>query len=295
MIAAIARIDPRADSVEFLSYTSDSSFGSRVWRDFWFTYVATSSVLTPFVFDGSTYVPPAAFTEVQKDDGTGKSQIFEGRANGLKETICAQLNSGVNSEHDAWEMMAAGVALPGTQNKQGVRSRAHSFREDVDSSLAQLKWIDNSGHPTDQGYRFVNICERYGGANTSAAINYFGATLIQTGHYGTFLHYVHRLSEEIFMANPVAFAKSKAGISVFDEDSYWSYLEVIEEKMRDDLRVIRKVSGRSRPRTRTIFQAELTFLRKYGFIPEGRSERYRLGVGLPVNWIRVHEAMKIEL
>lgn len=295
LVDAITRISSTARPEEYLSYTSDSSFSSRVWRDFWFTYVATAEVLTPFSFDGTSYTAPGALTKVAKDDGSGNSQIFEGRANGLKETICSKLNDNSISADQAWEFMASGIRMSGMQDKQGVRARAHSFREDVDSAVAQLKWIDNAGHPTDQGYRFVNICERYGGPNSSAAINYFGATLIQTGHYGTFLHYVHRLSEEIFMANPLAFAKSKGGISVFDEDSYWDYLRTIEDRMKNDLRVIRKVSGRSRPRTRTIFQAELTFLRKYGFIPEERSKRYRLAVGLPINWVRVHEAMQIEL
>lgn len=295
LVAAIGRIDSRANPEEYLSYTSDSTFGSRVWRDFWFTYVATPDVLRPFVFDGTSYVTPGVMTKVSKDDGKGSSQIFEGAQNGLKETICAQLNSGTITEDQGWEFMASGISMTGTQNKQRVRSRAHSYREDVDSAVAQLKWIDNTGHPTDEGYRFVNICERYGVANSSAAIRYFGATLIHTGQYGTFLHYIHRLYEEIFMADPVAFSKSKGGVSVFDEDSYWAYLGTIEDRMKNDLRVIRKVSGRSRPRSRTIFQAELTFLRKYGFIPEGRNERYRLAVGLPINWVRVHEAMRIEL
>ncbi|SLN41710.1 hypothetical protein PSJ8397_02101 [Pseudooctadecabacter jejudonensis] len=295
MVSAVSRIDATADVEEFLGYTSDSSLGSQIWKDFWFKYVATPEVLTPFKRSGSTYVAPAAFTKVLKDDGSGHSQIFEGRANGLKETICTRLNDGVIAEDQAWEEMANGISISSGQNKQGVRSRAHSYREDVDSAVAQLQWIDNSGQPTDEGYRFVSICERFGGPNSSAAVKYFGATLIQTGHYGTFLHYVHRLSEEIFLDDPLAFSKSKGGVSVFDEDSYWEYLRVLQSHMENDLKVLRKVSGRSRPRSRTIFQAELTFLRKYGFIPESRSNRYRLGVGLPINWVRVNEAMQVEL
>lgn len=292
---AVVRINPNADVAEFLSYTSDNNFGSRVWRDFWFTYVATKDVLTIYEKENGKYSTPGAFTQVQKDDGSGHSKIFEGRSNGLKEFLVDKLNAGEISEDQAWEAMADGFKVPGKQNKQGVRARAHSYREDVDSSIAQLQWIDNGGHPTDAGYKSVHICERYGGANSNAAKEYFGATLIQTGHFGTFLHYVHRLSEELFSENPLAFTQEQKGQVLFTEESYWTYLEHIEQKLVDELRVMRKVSGRKRARVRTTFQAELTFLRKYGFLPESRSRRYRLGVGLPINWVKVHEAMQVEL
>ena len=142
---------------------------------------------------------------------------------------------------------------------------------------------------------FVSICERYGGANSNAAKEYFGATLIQTGHYGTLLHYMHRLSEQYFSANPLAFTRIENEEVVFNDASYWEYLGQIEDHLVDDLRVMRKVTGRQRARVRTKFQAELTFLRKYGFIPKSRNQRYRLGVGLPINWVKVHEAMQYKL
>ena len=292
---AISRIDKSADAASYLAYTSDASFGSRVWRDFWFSYVATRNVLTPFVKNSGMYSAPGAFTKVRKDDESGFSQIFEGRANGLKETISSLLNQSDITEDEAWEAMAKGLNVSGSQNKQGVRARAHSYREDVDSSVAQFKWIDNGGRPTDEGYRFVNICERFGGPNSKAAMDYFGATLIQVGHFGTLLHYIHRLSEEIFSSDPLAFTELSSGKPVFNEDSYWNYLSQIQDHLANDLKVLRKVSGRARPRSRTIFQAELTFLRKYHFIPEERNKRHRLGIGLPINWVKVHEAMQIEL
>jgi hypothetical protein len=211
----------------------------------------------------------------------------------LKATIVEQLNAGAITENEGWEQFAAGITgLSGRQNKQGVRDRAHSYREDLDSSLAQLEWIEVDGRPTDFGYHYAALCERYGGANSTAAIDYVGATLLQLGHYGSFLHYVHRLSEKKFAANPLDFTQKKNGTPTFTEVSYANYLAYLESELADNLKVMRKVSGRARPRQRTPFQAELTLLRNYGFVSR---TRYRLGVGIPIDWERVHEAMNIEL
>jgi hypothetical protein len=264
-----------------------------VWRAFWFEWIVTPDVLRPWKKTGTDYEEPNAFTRIQKDDNTGKSQIFEGRQGSLKATIVAQLNAGAISEEIAWEQFADGIAAaPGRQNKQGVRDRAHSYREDLDSSLAQLKWIEADGRPSDFGYHYMTLCERYGGANSNAAIDYVGATLLQAGHYGSFLHYVHRLSEKKFAANPLEFTDSRSGLPVFNEASYSEYLTYLETQLSDELKVMRKVSGRARPRQRTPFQAELTLLRNYGFVSK---TRYRLGIGIPIDWEKVHDAMNIEL
>jgi len=139
----------------------------------------------------------------------------------------------------------------------------------------------------------MTICERYGGANSSAAIEYVGASLLQTGRYGSFLHYVHRLSERKFASNPLEFIRTNsAGDPVFNEESYGEYLAYLEECLADELKVLRKVSGRSRPRVRTPFQAELTLLRNYGYVSK---TRYRLGVGIPIDWEHVVEALNIDL
>lgn len=295
LVAAVRKIKPNADPVKYLSNTVDDSFSSRVWRQLWFNFIATKSVMTPYAKESNKYVVSRAPTGVLKDDDSGYSVIFEGRATSLKETIVERLNAGEISEDEAWVALVSGFQKSDSeeQSKQGARDRAHSYREDVDSNVAKLKWIDNEGRPTDTGYRFVNICERYhGGAQSHAAREYFAATMIQIGRYGSFLHYVHRLSEDMFGDNPLAFTERIGGTPTFTEDSYWQYLAKIQEHLVDELKVMRLASGRSRPRKRTLFQAELTFLRSYGFVA---GERYRLGVGLPINWLRVHEAMEVEL
>ncbi len=291
---AVTRIAPGRTAEDYLSNTVDGNkFLNQVWRRFWFDWVATPDVLTPWrKDDNNRYTIPGAFTRILKDDNTGKSQIFEGRSTALKQLIVDQLNREEIDENTGWEQFADGIHRTGRQKTQGVRERAHSYREDLDSSLAQLDWIDAHGHPTDCGYHYMALCERFGGANSQAGIEYVGATLLQTGHYASFLHYVHRLSEEWFSANPLAFSRFRNGQPVFNDISYGEYLMKLEDELSDNLKVMRKVSGRSRPRHRTPFQAELTLLRNYGFVS---MKRYRLGVGIPIDWEKVHEAMSIEL
>jgi hypothetical protein len=290
---AVGRLAPGKDVEWYLANTSDDKFLSRVWRAFWFEWILTAEVLQPWIKAGGKYAEPNSFTRIEKDDRTGRSQIFEGRRGSLKATIVDQLNAGKISEDTAWEQFAAGISgAPGRQNKQGIRDRAHSYREDLDSSLAQLKWIEPDGRPSDFGYHYMTLCERYGGANSIAAVDYVGATLLQSGHYGSFLHYVHRLSERKFSINPLEFTQKVGGLPVFNEASYAAYLGYLEAQLSDELKVMRKVSGRARPRRRTPFQAELTLLRNYGFVSKAR---YRLGVGIPIDWEKVQDAMNIEL
>lgn len=294
LVAAVARLAPGKSAEMYLSNTSDDKFLSRVWRAFWFGWIATPDVLTPWRKTASgDYEEPNALTKILKDDGTGYSQIWEGRAGSLKAALVEQLNNKAITEDQAWEYFVTGFAVPGKQKKQGIRERAHSYREDIDSSLAQLGWINPDGTPSDFGYRYMAICERYGGPNSAAAIEYVGATLLQTGHYASFLHYVYRLSEKLFAADPLHFSRlGRAGKPVFNEDSYREYLLYLENTLSDDLKVMRKVSGRARPRKRTPFQAELTLLRNYGFVSKAR---YRLGVGLPIDWEKVLSAVNVML
>lgn len=294
LTAAITRLAPDKTAENYLANTADDRFLSQVWRAFWFEWIVTPEVLTPWISEEGTYKTPDAYTRIVRDDERAMSQIFEGRANGLKETLVALLNAGAVSEDEAWEMFACGIApQAGRQAKQGIRDRAHSYREDLDSSLMHLGWLDNDGRPTDLGYRYTSLCERFGGPNSAAAKEYVGATLLQTGRYESFLHYLHRLSERRFAANPLAYTRESAsGKPTFNEESYFEYLSDVETDMAEELKVMRKVSGRNRPRQRTPFQVELTLLRTYGFVS---SKRHRLGVGVPIEWERVIEALNVEL
>lgn len=294
IIAAVGRLAPGKDPLEYVTNTADNKFLTKVWQFFWLEWLATPEVLTPWRLEAGTYAAPGAKTRILRDDGAGFSQLWEGRASGLKESIADMLNRGEIDEPRGWELFIGGIAAThGGQNKQGVRNRAHSYREDIDSALAQLQWIEGDGLPTDQGYRYMTICERYGGANSQAAIDYMGATLIQTGRYASFLHYINRLSERKFAEDPLAYTRpGPGGKPIFTEESYWEYLQDLETRLTDELRVMRKVSARDRPRVRTTFQVELTLLRNYGFVS---AARHRLGVGVPIDWERVVQALNVEL
>jgi hypothetical protein len=293
LVQAVNRLEPGRSAVSYLANTADTRFLTQVWEAFWFEWVVTPEVIIPWERQGTNYVVPNASTRILRDDARGYSVIWQGRATSLKETLVAKLNSGTITETQAWEMFAAGIpAVGGGQGTQGIRDRAHSYREDIDSSLAQLEWIDRTGAPTDYGYHYMTLCERYGGANSDAAKSYMGATLLQTGRYASFLHYVHRLSERKFSAAPLAYTRTVDGRPEFTEDSYWEYLAELKDLLSNELRVMRLASGRARPRVRTEFQAELTLLRNYGFVS---ASRYRLGVGIPIDWERVNDALNIEL
>jgi hypothetical protein len=210
----------------------------------------------------------------------------------LKNVLVARLNGGELTEEAAWDGFVVGLPRHGGGQTQGVSQRAHSYREDLDSALVQLGFIEPDGQPTDTGYHYAAVCERYGGANSQAATEFVGAALLQNGRYGSFLHYVYRLSEQRFSADPLAYTEVRNGIPAFTENSYWTYLEEIADHLTNELKVMRRVGTRARPRERTTFQVELTLLRNYGFVS---NERYRLGVGIPIDWIRVQEAMNRDL
>ena len=134
------------------------------------------------------------------------------------------LNTGVITEDQAWEYFALGFRRPGMQRKQGVRGdRAHSYREDVDSSLLQLEWVDVDGYPTDRGHKFMSIWSDTVGRTRPPASS-TSAPLIQTGRYASFLHYIARLSERTFADDPLAYTRELSdGRPVFDEESYTEY------------------------------------------------------------------------
>jgi hypothetical protein len=273
--AEVAVVSPGSDPNRYLSHTFDDSVRSRIWRRFWFDWLATHGVLTPWTMAGGTFSVSGAATRLLRDDGRGPQMMFAGRSDSIKSVLVRGLNVGALSPVAAWGRFAT-----------NVHERAHSYREDIDSGLQHLGLIDAEGRPTEPGYRLVETCERSGGALSQAAVEFVAALLVQNGRLGAFLHYIYRLSEEVLGPDPHRFASNATGSWRFDADQYLAFLET---EMRDRLRVLRTVTPRGGAARRR-FQAELALLRQYSLV-----RNFRIGVGLEVNWIRVQEAMSASL
>jgi hypothetical protein len=65
------------------------------------------------------------------------------------------------------------------------------------------------------------------------------------------------------------------------------YLKWLQKEMANKLRVLKLGTARGGAQ-RKPFQAELALLRALGFVGTG----FRAGVGLPINWPAIHEAIQ---
>jgi hypothetical protein len=278
LVAAVGRVRPGADPLRYLSSTADDTDKSRIWRQFWFRWLATRDVLQPWDFDGTTYAVPSSLTLLELDDGTGMQRWFAGRKDSIKNVVVHGLNSGALTEDGARDLFVKNLA-----------ERAHSIREDLDSGLAHFGLLGPDDRPTDLGYRYVDLCER-AGADSEAAKELFAEILLQEGRLGAFLHYVYRLSSEAFASDPLRWATPPARPGLVWRFDDRAYLEHIESEMANRLKVLRKVSPRGGT-ARSPFQAELALLRRYGFV----RRKSRVGIGMDIDWVRVQEASAVAL
>ena len=207
-----------------------------------------------------------------------KKCFFAGRSDSIKEKLCAALNDSTITVDAALERLV-----------KNYFKRAHSYREDIDSGCEHLGFIDGEGRLTDSGYKFVDACERFGNPNEGLPRAIFLNALLNEGSLGAFLHYVHRLSEARFQSDPFAFSDSSLGRTRRPVFNNADYLIWLESEMETKLRVIRKVSRRGGAARRP-FQAELAILRNFGIV----SRKFRIGVGMVINWPVLQEAMLFE-
>jgi hypothetical protein len=271
---AVGRVKPGVAVDRYLSFCSGDTLPDRAWRHFWFKYVLHAKVIVGWhkVALGK-YEPNATELLIQKSDGSGAKMFFAGRSDSIKNKLAAQLNDGSIASDKAYEELV-----------KNYHNRAHSFREDIDSGCGHLGFVDNHGRLTDAGYRYVDACERYGNPNEGLPRALFLRALLGEGSLGAFLHYIYRLSEEHFKAEPLAFTlKAKGSPPVFLPADYLAWLE---DRMENQLHVIRKVSLRGGT-ARNPFQAELAVLRTMGIVNPG----FRIGVGISINWPELQDAM----
>jgi hypothetical protein len=281
LVLAVGRLSD-SDPIKFLSNASGDSFHDIVWRHFWYRYVFHVAAMQIWSTKGPPYVVNHEPTKILQADGVSYAEFWSARTDSVKNRIVEDINNGTIDLNQAWEQFA-----------RNVRNRAHSFREDIDSGLEHLGLLDSDGRVTELGHRFVDMCQRVGNPSAAPSMAILRASLIQNGQYGALLHYVHRLSDEVFSKDPMAFSILSGGRKgakvTFNQSDYRTWLA---DKLANQLQVMRIVTSRggiARGTERKPLQAELTILGQLGLIPPPQ-KRFRPGIGLVVEWPAVQEA-----
>jgi hypothetical protein len=269
---AVERNQSGADPIKYLANAPGDELPDRAWRHFWFNHVLHPAAIDGWINTAGIWVANSASSLILRSDGAGHKLFFVGRANSIKNKLAVRLNAGTVDELDALDELIT-----------NYRSRAHSYREDIDSGAEHLGFVDSEGRLTDEGYRFVDACERTGDPNNGLPRALFLSAVLREGGLGAFLHYVYRLSEEAFTTQPLRFQINRHGRPEFDSSAYLSWLE---DEMANRLHVMRKVSARGGVARRP-FQAELAVLRNLGIV-----RKFRLGVGLVINWPEFQDALE---
>ncbi|MFC2002817.1 hypothetical protein ACFLV4_02570 [Chloroflexota bacterium] len=283
LVSAVGRLSPGSDMLKYLSNTVGNTFHDMVWRHFWYQYVFHVTAMQIWSGTGLPYTVNHEPTKILQADGATYAEFWSAKSDSIKNRIVNELNNNAINTNQAWEHFA-----------QNVRNRAHSFREDIDSGLEHLGLLDSDGRATELGHRFVDMCQRVGNPSSAPPMAILRASLIQNGQYGALLHYIHRLSDDIFSDNSMAFSTlstSQRGARLTFKQS--DYLLWLADKLANQLRVMRTVTSRggiARGTERKPLQAELTMLGQLGLIPPAR-KRFRSGIGLVVEWPSVQEAV----
>ena len=261
---AVSRVAPGRDPERYLSNSPNNELKDRAWRHFWFKYVLHDQAIDGWNQDSSgKYHINSVPTLIEKANGTGRMTFFFGRSDSIKNVMVEALNASTLPD-DAYDALV-----------KNYSKRAHSYREDIDSGCEHFGFLDSEGRLTDQGYRFVDACERFGDANAGYPRAIFTSAVLTEGGLGALLHYIYRLSSDAFNAEPLKFTDNDGSRVVFNSNDYLGWLE---KELVDNLRVMRKVAVRG-GMARKPFQAELAILRGLNI-----AGRFRIGVGLEINW-----------
>ena len=276
LVNAVHRIDATADVYKYISNTPGDSISDKAWRYVWFKYYFWKELI-PIFSDVAPYTVNTTTTKIRIDE-TRFQNLFSGRVDSIKSKLVNKLNLGAITLNDAWEAYA-----------RKVRSDSHSYREVIDSGLYHIGFLAPDGTLTDLGYKYVDACERVGSPYSGIPMEILRASVLQNGQYGAMLHYFYKLSEDKFSSDLFAFTTTDAhGNYVFNSEEYLNWLDDI---FANDLHLSKKSTIRAGG-TRKSFQAEISFLKKMGFIKEKNSRAaFRVGVGLEIDWPQVQSSM----
>ena len=270
LVGAVERIQAGVNPHQYLANVTGPGFPDNVWMQFWFNDAIPPAAMRLWSETAPPYTADSTASNVLKPDGHPK-MFFAGRVNSPKNRLTAAVNAGTKTPDEAWEEFAI-----------NVRKRSHSYREDIDSGLEHIGFLDSAGRITPEGFQFLDAAERAGTANTGTAKALLGSAILSEGQWGAFLHYAFRLSESRFRTNPLEFAMNPGSPPKFDKREYLSWLE---DQLANTLKVWRKVSARG-GQARQPFQ-ELAVLRNLGYVGG-----FRIGVGLEINWPEVQTALE---
>ena len=199
----------------------------------------------------------------------------EWESDSIKNRLSTELSAGTTTENQAWDDFAL-----------NIRNRAHSYREDIDSSLEHLGFLESDGKPSELGYKFVDPCERSGDSTSGTPKLIYGAAILKNGSLNALLHYFYKLSEERLRLDSMAFTTNTRGRLVFDKDAYLTW---IKNELANNLNVMSTASLRG-GNARKAFQAKLSILRKFDFV-----SGFRVGVGLEINWHLIQEFIDYDI
>ncbi len=275
---AIRRINPNADVYKFLSNTSGETLSDKVWRYTWFNYYFWNELMPIYTSAVSPFSVNKTPTKIIMDNVGNRQNLFSGRRDSIKNKLVQKLNSNSVPEDEIWEEYA-----------KKVRKDAHSYREVIDSGLYHIGFLAPGCNLTELGYKYVDACERYASAYSEIPMEILRAAVLQNGQYGAMLHYIYKLSEEKFSKNVFAFSRrnNKGEYTINQQD----YLNWLYSEFTNSLHLIKTSSIRAGG-TRQPFQAELSFLKKMGFInTQGHHATYRVGTGISINWPQVQNSM----
>ena len=277
LIMAVKRLDPNTDIYHYLSNTASDNNLDKAWRHVWFNYYFWNDVM-PIYIPGPSYRVNNVPTKIHKNPNNYQC-ILSPRSDSIKQKLVAELNKGNISVEKAWEKYA-----------ENVRRYAHSLREVIDSGLEHIGFVSSNGDLTELGYKYVDACERENSPFGILPMQILRAAFLQNGQYAAFLHYIFKLSEEIFEQNLYAFTKIEKKQRVFDKDLYLGWLK---DYFSTNLHVLQESSERNGG-TRKPLQAEIGYLNMLGLVrsdPRGHAA-FKIGSGLCIDWPQVQTSLQ---
>ena len=253
------------DPLLYLSNSTGTSLHDKAWVLFWMTSVLHANNRSIWVEGKTPYEPLEVPSELTNWEGEPK-YFFAKRSDSRRTKLCIAVNKGEMSEDEAWEDYA-----------ENIRNRAHSLREDVDSFLSHIGYVDPNG-VTALGNSFLDAVRSSGSPNSEKSKDVLLHSVLTEGGYEALLHYIFRLTEDAYSSDPLMHENpSKRGEFLKDQYLDWLDQELIKHRIRKT-NLAHRSTGERRP-----LQGELVLLRKLGVIRE-----FRVGVGLVIDWSKIN-------